>query len=52
MMLIVVPYQTGRLPPLSNNPSDWALTNAFDEPGKPFTDAFHDQYLSNWVLNV
>ena len=31
--------------PISNNPTDWILADAFDdEPGKLLTDAYHTQY--------
>jgi len=31
--------------PITNNPSDWILADAFDNnAGKPIADAFHEQY--------
>jgi len=31
--------------PITNNPSDWILADAFDDDaGKPIADAFHEQY--------
>ena len=33
--------------PISNNPSDWVLANAFDdEAGKRLSDAYHEQHLA------